>query len=65
LNKQEKAAQKPPYKPFKDYEPGYVHVVVKYLPKMPDEDQKRYLFVAIDRHRSGLGLIWTFRLCQR
>ena len=49
LNKQEKAAQKPPYKPFKDYEPGYVHVDVKYLPKMPDEDQRRYLLVAIDR----------------
>ncbi|QEA38284.1 IS481 family transposase [Pistricoccus aurantiacus] len=49
LYKQEKAAQKPPHKPFKDYEPGYVHVDVKYLPQMPDEERKRYLFVAIDR----------------
>ncbi len=37
------------HKPFKDYEPGYVHVDIKYLPQMPDEAQRRYLFVAIDR----------------
>ena len=36
-------------KSFKDYEPGYVHVDIKYLPQMPDEQQRRYLFVAIDR----------------
>ena len=36
-------------KTFKDYEPGYIHVDVKYLPKMPDEAQQKYLFVAIDR----------------
>ena len=36
-------------KPFKTYEPGYVHVDVKYLPQMQDEDQRRYVFVAIDR----------------
>lgn len=36
-------------KTFKDYEPGYVHVDIKYLPKMPDDPQKRYLLVAIDR----------------
>lgn len=36
-------------KPFKDYEPGFVHVDVKYLPQMPDENLRRYLFVAIDR----------------
>ncbi len=36
-------------KPFKAYEPGYVHVDVKYLPQMQDEDQRRYVFVAIDR----------------
>ena len=34
---------------FKAYEPGYVHIDVKYLPQMPDETQRRYLFVAIDR----------------
>lgn len=26
-----------------------MHVDVKYLPQMPDETQRRYLFVAIDR----------------
>jgi len=36
-------------KDFKAYEPGYVHVDIKYLPQMPDETQRRYLFVAIDR----------------
>jgi len=34
---------------FKAYEPGYLHVDVKYLPQMPDEEHRRYLFVAIDR----------------
>ena len=29
--------------------PGYMHVDVKYLPQMADEDRRRYLFVAIDR----------------
>ena len=36
-------------KTFKDYEPGFVHVDVKYLPRMPDERSRQYLFVAIDR----------------
>lgn len=39
----------PKPKTFKDYEPGFVHVDVKYLPKMPDEPKRRYLFAAIDR----------------
>ena len=38
-----------PKKTFKDYEPGFLHIDIKYLPKMPDETQRRYLFVAIDR----------------
>lgn len=38
-----------PVKTFKDYEPGFVHVDIKYLPQMPDEQHRRYLFVAIDR----------------
>jgi len=38
-----------PHKPFKAYEPGFVHIDVKYLPQMADETQRRYLFVAIDR----------------
>ena len=41
--------QPQPPKTFKDYEPGFVHVDIKYLPQMPDEAQRRYLFVAIDR----------------
>lgn len=36
-------------KTFKDYEPGFVHVDIKYLPQMADESSRRYLFVAIDR----------------
>jgi transposase InsO family protein len=36
-------------KSFKDYEPGFVHIDIKYLPQMPDESQRCYLFVAIDR----------------
>jgi len=36
-------------KKFKAYAPGYVHVDVKYLPRMADERARRYLYVAIDR----------------
>ena len=42
-------ASKKPLKTFKDYEPGFIHIDIKYLPKMPDEEHHRYLFVAIDR----------------
>jgi transposase InsO family protein len=41
--------QDAPKKSFKDYEPGFVHIDIKYLPQMPDETSRRYLFVAIDR----------------
>lgn len=47
LPKEEKPSK--PKKTFKDYEPGFLHVDVKYLPQMPDEKERRYLFVAIDR----------------
>ena len=40
---------RPKHKAFKAYEPGYLHVDVKYLPQMADETARRYLFVAIDR----------------
>ena len=40
---------KTPIKTFKDYVPGFVHVDLKYLPQMPDEDSRQYLFAAIDR----------------
>ena len=36
-------------KSFKDYEPGFLPMDIKYLPQMPDETERRYLFVAIDR----------------
>ena len=39
----------PVLKSFKDYQPGFIHVDIKYLPQMPDEASRRYLFVAIDR----------------
>lgn len=37
------------HKAFKSYKPGFVHVDVKYLPQMPGESKRRYLFVTIDR----------------
>ena len=40
---------KPTHSFFKAYEPGYLHIDIKYLPQMADEDRRRYLFVAIDR----------------
>ena len=45
----EAAAKKASHKAFKAYEPGFVHIDVKYLPQMQDEDRRRYAFVAIDR----------------
>ena len=42
-------AAKPKHSAFKSYEPGYIHIDVKYLPQMADETRRRYLFVAIDR----------------
>lgn len=42
-------AEKTLLKTFKVYEPGYLHLDVKYLPQMQDETSRRYLFVAIDR----------------
>lgn len=43
------AVPAPAHKAFKTYEPGYLHMDVKYLPQMADESSRRYLFVAIDR----------------
>jgi hypothetical protein len=37
-----------PLKTFKDYEPGFIHIDIKYLPQMPDETKRRHLFMAID-----------------
>lgn len=36
-------------KRFKDYDPGFVHIDVKDLPQRPDEANRSYRFVAIDR----------------
>ena len=49
LKPQEPALAHKTFKTFKSYEPGYVHMDVKYLPQMQDESSRRYLFVAIDR----------------
>ncbi|MDR2572995.1 MAG: IS481 family transposase [Desulfovibrio sp.] len=43
------ATLRTPVKTFRAYEPGYVHVDIKYLPQMADETARSYLFVAIDR----------------
>jgi transposase len=42
-------------KGFKEYAQGFIHIDIKYLPKMPDETSRRYLFVAIDR-----AIRWVF-----
>lgn len=34
-----------PKKIFKDYEPGFIHIDIKYLPHMPDETSHCCLFV--------------------
>lgn len=39
----------PAHKAFESYQPGPMHVEVKYLPQMHDESSRRHLFVAIDR----------------
>ena len=49
LNDLKPKAPRSPHKAFKSYVPGYLHMDVKYLPQMPDERRRRYLFVAIDR----------------
>lgn len=46
-------------KTFKDYESGYVHVDVKYLPQISDETRRCYLFVGIDRQSDGCTFIFT------
>ena len=49
LQAQSSGLAAPGVKTFKAYEPGFVHIDIKYLPQMPDETARRYLFVAIDR----------------
>ncbi|MEO5344272.1 MAG: DDE-type integrase/transposase/recombinase, partial [Gammaproteobacteria bacterium SHHR-1] len=38
-----------PVKAFKTYPLGYVHIDLKYLPRMADETRRCYLYVAIER----------------
>ncbi|BBI91490.1 integrase core domain protein [Serratia symbiotica] len=49
LREMKQEAPKPKHKAFKSYEPGYLPVDVKYLPQMPNETSRRYLFVGIER----------------
>jgi transposase InsO family protein len=39
----------PARKRFKSYDPGFLHIDIKYLPRMADEGKRKYLYVAIDR----------------
>ncbi len=47
------------HKPFKAYEHGFVHIDIKYLPQIPDEAQRQYLHVDINRatHRVYLEVL--------
>ena len=49
LNALKPAVPKVAHKTFKAYEPGFIHIDIKYLPQMANESRRRYLFVAIDR----------------
>lgn len=40
---------KPTYSSFTAYKPVYLHIYIKYLPQMADEDRRCDLFVAIDQ----------------
>lgn len=40
---------KPRAQAFKFYEPGYLHIDIKYRPQVAEEEWRRYPFVAIDR----------------
>ena len=42
-------------KTFKDYQPGYVHVYIKYLPQLPDQDHRTHLFGA-----TGPATRWVY-----
>ena len=47
--KAEERSKQTSKKGFKDYKPGYFHVDIKYLPRMPDQTSRTSLYVAIDR----------------
>jgi hypothetical protein len=52
-------------KTFKDYEPGFIHIDIKYLPQMPDESARRYLFVAIVKLLTDNGSQFTDRFTAK
>ncbi|NJM31912.1 MAG: transposase family protein [Limnobacter sp.] len=49
MQEQKKAGNQAEKKSFKDYAPGFIHMDIKYLPQMPGQTSRSYLFVAIDR----------------
>ena len=49
IAEQQEPQEQKKYKTFKDYIPGFIHVDIKYLPVMPDQSKRQYLYVAIDR----------------
>ncbi len=50
---------KPAHGTFKAYEPGYLHIDIKYLPQMADEDRRvRAAYAAALRPRSALTSSW-------
>ena len=49
LKNERDAGQPATKKSFKDYDPGFLHIDIKYLPKLEGEENRQYLFVAIDR----------------
>ena len=46
------ATPQEPHKAFKSYEPGFLHMDVKYLSHMQNKAKRRYLFVAIKANKS-------------
>ena len=55
---------KPKHSTFKAYEPGYLHIDVKYLPQMADEAARRYCSSLLIGLRGGSSLAFigvTFR----
>jgi len=55
---------RPKHSGFKAYEPGYIHIDVKYLPQMEGESSRHYLFLAIDR-ATRLGSLSAFTTARR
>ncbi len=48
-----------PAKSFKDYEPGFVHIDIKYLPQMPGEATRRYSSWPLTVPRAGCSCACT------